>query len=94
MGDFWGHFPGELLASICVALLSALVLFLYKLPSTLKELSDFMHESKAERKEHEERLNIHDELWSVEYQTHIDSRMIAKGERPFPIRLKKPQREH
>jgi hypothetical protein len=79
-----GDFFTEVAASLIVALLSALVLFLYKLPKTLEKIEQHMKKADEKFEEHDKRLDVHDVLWSTFHKKSVNSRMISQQQMHYP----------
>ncbi len=74
----------QIFAALIVSLLSALTMFLWKLPQTLKELQGFMRSMNHKMELMEKRLEVHDDLWSQHFNMVVRSDMIALGNDDFP----------
>ena len=77
-------FTTEVFAGVVIALLTTMVLFLWKLPQTLKELRTFMRSMSHRMDLAESRMDVYDHLWSRHFETIVRSDLIANGSMEYP----------
>ena len=78
------EFIQQVAPSITVAVLLGLGGVLWKLILILKPLEEFMKTTKETLVEHEDRLDIQDQAWTLKTRRSFNSKMISKGQMDLP----------
>lgn len=74
----------EITPALTVAVLTGLGGIIWKLIMILKPIEEFMKKTADKLEEHEDRLDVHDNAWTLKSRKSFNSKMIAKGHMDLP----------